>query len=59
MEVKYRRNIVFLEARKMVKSNIKDKTNASVAQKASPISNNDNIMAMKKGKRTLLASGKS
>ena len=39
MEVKYRRSIIFLEARKIVESYMKVNTNAKVVQKASSISN--------------------
>ena len=41
MEAKYRRNITFLEARKIVKSYTKDNTNANVAQKVSSVRKNN------------------
>ena len=41
MEVKYRRNITFL-GEKIVESDMKDNTYGNVAQKAIPVSNNNN-----------------
>ena len=42
MKVKYKRNITFLKARKIVESYMKVNISANVAQKVSPISNNNN-----------------
>ena len=44
MEVKYRRNITFLEAIKIVESYMKDITYANVMQKVCLISNNDKLI---------------
>ena len=37
MQLKYRKNLTFLEARKIVESYMKDNTSSNVAQKAIPI----------------------
>ena len=42
MEVKYRRNITFLKAGKIVETYMEDNNYANVAKKVSSISNNDN-----------------
>ena len=42
IEKKYRRNITFLEARKIVESNTKDNPNTNVTQKVNPICNTKN-----------------
>ena len=42
MEVKYKRNMIFLQARKIVVSDMKVNTYVKLAQRASPNSNNDN-----------------
>ena len=48
MDVKYRRNITFLEARKIVKSSMKDNTYANVAQNPNPVSINRPIQSSNK-----------
>ena len=49
MEVKYRRNIAFLEDRKITESYVRDNINANVAQRASSISGNNDKLIDKLG----------
>ena len=47
MEVKYKRNRTFLDARKMVESYMKDNTYANVAQKVSSINQINTELSLK------------